>query len=547
LGQRARALSPPPPSGSRVNAGITVRRLGAALLALALLLPGTPWAAEPEAGAPEPAAAVAAASDLPPLVETTHNLALASGTLAYGARAGVLPVRPAPDRPEAQIFYVAYTLADAPVADRPLTFLVNGGPGAASAFLHLGGIGPRRLAVDADGTLPAPPVGLADNPFTWLAFTDLVFVDPVGTGYSRVPEVAAEAGDAERDPGDQRDFWGVTRDLDSLGEFIRLYLTRTGRWLSPKVIAGESYGGFRVAALAKTLPEEFSIAPNGAILISPLMEYAMLAGNCFNLLPWVVTLPSLAATAAHHGRGALAGAAGDLAAALAPVERFALTEMPTGLAQADRLPEGARQRFHAAVAAFTGLSEDFVARRRGRVPIGDFAKELLRDQERLVGRYDGTISGPDPNPERSGYGGGDPSFALLTTAYAPAIAAYLRDELQYLTDAPYQLLNRDTQRHWDFSSVLEGRRQGFAGVSDELRFGLILNPSLRVLIAHGYHDLVTPYFASRYLVDQMDLPAAAQGHVSLRNFTGGHMFYLHAASLEALHATAAEFFADLPG
>jgi carboxypeptidase C (cathepsin A) len=546
LGQRARALSPL--AGSRARIGSIVRRRrGAALLALVLLLPGAPAAADPETAAPEPAAAEPAASDLPPLVETTHTLALASGTLAYGASAGVLPVRPAPHQPEAQIFYVAYTLADAPAADRPLTFLVNGGPGAASAFLHLGGIGPRRLAVDSDGTLPAPPVGLADNPFTWLAFTDLVFVDPVGTGYSRVPEVEPEAGDAESDAGDQRDFWGVTRDLESLGEFIRLYLTRTGRWPSPKVVAGESYGGFRVAALAKTLPEDFSIAPNGAILISPLLDYAMLAGNRFNLLPWVVTLPSLAATAAHHGRGALAGAAGDLAAALAPVERFALTEMLTGLAGANRLPEAARQRFQAAMAAFTGLPEDFVARRRGRVPIGDFAKQLLRDQERLVGRYDGTISGPDPYPERSGYAGGDPSFAFLTAAYAPAMVAYLRDDLQYLTDAPYRLLNRETHRRWDFSSVLEAQKQGFAGFSDELRFGLVLNPSLRVLIAHGYHDLVTPYFASRYLVDQMDLPAAVQGHVRLRNFSGGHMFYLHAASLEALHASAAEFFADLPG
>jgi carboxypeptidase C (cathepsin A) len=531
----------------RARAGVTLWRRGAAFLALVLLLPAAVAAADPEAAAAQPAVARPAAGDLPPLVETTHSLALAGGALAYRASAGVLPVRPTPDRPEAQIFYVAYTLADAPVAARPLTFLVNGGPGAASAFLHLGGIGPRRLAVNPDGTLPDPPLGLADNPFTWLAFTDLVFVDPVGTGYSRVAEAEAEARDVGSEPGDQRDFWGVTRDLASLGEFIRLYLTRTGRWPSPKVIAGESYGGFRVAALAKTLPDDFSIAPNGAILISPLLDYAMLAGNRFNLLPWVVTLPSLAATAAHHGRGALAGEAGDLAAALAPVERFALAEMLTGLAQADRLPAAARQQFHADLAAFTGLPEDFVARRRGRVSSGDFAKELLRDQERLVGRYDGTISGPDPNPERSGYGGGDPSFAFLTTAYAPAMVAYLRDDLQYRADAPYRLLNRDAHRQWDFSSALEERRQGFAGFSDELRFGLILNPGLRVLIAHGYHDLVTPYFASRYLVDQMDLPAAVQSQVRLENFTGGHMFYLHAASLEALHATAAEFFADLAG
>jgi hypothetical protein len=197
-----------------------------------------------------------AASALPDRAETTHELAGASGELAYTATAGVLPVRPAPDKPEAQVFYVAYVLADGSSAERPLTFLVNGGPGAASVFLHLGGIGPRRLAVDADGTVPRAPVGLEDNPLTWLAFTDLVFIDPVGTGYSAVPE--PEPGADDEDKGEQADFWGVRQDLDSLGEFIRLYLTRNGRWPSPKVIAGESYGGFRVAALAKALPEDFA-------------------------------------------------------------------------------------------------------------------------------------------------------------------------------------------------------------------------------------------------------------------------------------------------
>jgi carboxypeptidase C (cathepsin A) len=507
-------------------------------VALALSISAPAWAAAAE---PAPSA-------MPDRVETTHQLAGARGALAYTATAGVLPVRPAPDKPEAQVFYVAYTLAEAASAERPLTFLLNGGPGAASVFLHLGGIGPRRLAVDAEGTVPRPPVGLEDNPLTWLAFTDLVFIDPVGTGYSAVPE--PEPGADDEDKGEQADFWGVRQDLDSLGEFIRLYLTRNGRWPSPKVIAGESYGGFRVAALARALPEDFAIAPNGAILVSPLLEYAMLHGNDFNLLPWAVTLPSLAATAAYHGRGALAGTAGrkagdDLAAALAPAESFALAEMLTGLARAERLPAAARQRFHAALAALIGLPEDLVARRRGRVPADVFAKELLRGQELLVGRYDGTIRGPDPFPERSGYAGGDPSFAFLTSAYAPALVAYLRDDLEYLVDAPYELLNREVSRRWDFASVLEADEQGFAGFSDALRFGLILNPSLRVLIAHGYHDLVTPYFASRYLVDQMDLPAAARGRVLLRNYVGGHMFYLHAASLEALHETAAAFFAGL--
>jgi carboxypeptidase C (cathepsin A) len=505
----------------------------AALVLLALLRAAT--AADGDA-----AAAGAAAPAPPPTVTTTHRLDLATGTLAYTARAGVLPIQPDPEKPAAEMFYVAYTEDDAAADGRPVTFLFNGGPGAASVYLHLGGIGPRRLAVNPDGSWPPPPVDLVDNPLTWLAFTDLVFIDPVGTGYSRVPAAAGDEDEEEKEDarrGGDRDYWGVGRDLDSLGAFMRLWLTRNGRWLSPKVIAGESYGGFRVAALAETLPDDFDIAPNGLILISPLMEYAMLDRNDFNLLPWALTVPSLAATAAHHGRGALADevARGDLAAALAPVERFAVADMLVGLAG-----EGS-DAFHAELAALIGLPAELVARRRGRVPVELFAKRLLREQERLVGRYDGTLSGPDPHPESDDYEGGDPSFELLTTAYAPAILAYLRDGLGYRTDATYELLNREVGREWDF----EQRRQGFAGFSASLRAGLILNPGLEVLIAHGYHDLITPYFASHYLVTQMDLPATARERVQLADFHGGHMFYLHAASLAAFHASAGEFYADL--
>jgi carboxypeptidase C (cathepsin A) len=409
-------------------------------------------------------------------------------------------------------------------------------------FLHLGGIGPRRLAVNADGTWPPAPVGLLDNPLTWLAFTDLVFIDPVGTGYSRVAKAGAEGEKEEASKDQASDFWSVERDLDSLGEFIRLYLTRNDRWLSPKVIAGESYGGFRVAALVKSLPDDFAIAPNGAILISPLLDYAMLGGNRYNLLPWALTLPSLAATAAWHDRGSLAAAAAsqELSAALAPAEEFALSQMLTGLAGNDAAAA------YAAIAAFSGLPEELVARRRGRVETSVFAKQLLRDQERLVGRYDGTISGPDPHPDEADFAGGDPSFDYLTTAYAPALAAYLRDELDYRTDAAYEILNSDVNRRWDFSDALSGRGQGFAGFSAALREGLILNPGLSVLIVHGYHDLITPYLASRYLVEQMDLPADAADRVHLANFAGGHMLYLRQTSLEALHATAARFFENLP-
>ena len=291
------------------------------------------------------------------------------------------------------IFYVAYTRDHASSRRRPLTFLFNGGPGAASVFLHLGGIGPRRLALNADGTWPPAPVGLSRQP-AHLARLHRPRLHR--SGRHRLQLRAGPAPEGEKKApkkGKASDYWGVERDLDSLGEFIRLYLTRHDRWLSPKVIAGESYGGFRVAALARSLPEDFAIAPNGAILISPLMEYAMLGGNRYNLLPWALTLPSLAATAAWHGRGSLAAAAAsqDLGAALAPAETFALSGMLTGLA-------GGAAAAYAEIAAFTGLPEEFVAARRGRIGASAFAKQLLRDQGRLVGRYDGTSAAPIPIP-----------------------------------------------------------------------------------------------------------------------------------------------------
>jgi carboxypeptidase C (cathepsin A) len=517
-------------------------------LLLALAAPAARPALADDPAAGESTAAIepvpeadTAALKAPDIISTSHSVALArGGRLAYTAQAGMLPVQPA-DQPLAGVFYVAYTRDSPATRRRPVTFLFNGGPGAASVFLHLGGIGPRRLSLNADGSWPPAPVGLVENPLTWLAFTDLVFIDPVGTGYSYVPDAAPEGEKEPSKRAEDSDFWGVERDLDSLGEFIRLYLTRNDRWLSPKLVAGESYGGFRVAALAQSLTDDFDIALNGAILVSPVMDYAMLGGNRYNLLPWALTLPSLAATAAWHERGSLAAtsAGQDLGTALAPVERFALSDMLVGLAGTDAAA------VHAAIAAFSGLPEAFVARRRGRVEIEAFAKELLRAQERLVGRYDGTISGPDPHPDEADYEGGDPSFAVLNSFFAPAVVAYLQGELDYRTDAVYRLVNRDVGREWDFSGALAQRRQGFAGFSEALRLGLILNPALKVLITHGYHDLITPYLASRYLVEQMDLPADAAARLRLANFIGGHMFYLRRSSLEALHATAAQFFADL--
>lgn len=483
-------------------------------------------------------------SDVPPSVKTSHSITIDNRQLSYAATAGMLPIGEDPRKPDAAMFYVAYTVAGKAVDERPITFLFNGGPGASSAFLHLGGIGPRMLRVNADGTLPPPPVRLVDNALTWLTYTDLVFVDPVGTGYSHVLQPQQAKNDKDSDKaGDKLDkFWGVKQDLTSLGRFIRLYLTRALRWTSPKVLAGESYGGLRVAALVQRLPEDFDIPLNGAILISPALEYAILQGGSdYNLLPWTVTLPSFAATAAYHGRITLAAEGVDLSTALNPVAAFAVSDMLVGLAQADTFSEVKRHAFYATIANFTGLPQALVARQRGRISPNMFAKQLLRDQVLLVGRYDGTITGHDPYPEASDFAGGDPSFDFLTTAYAPALLTYLGEDLQYHRDAAYRVLNPETQSKWDFASVLPGK-QGFIGVSDALKFGLTLNPDLQVLITHGYHDLVTPFLASRYLVDQMALAPDIRARLRLENYSGGHMFYLRQASLQAFHADVAAFY-----
>lgn len=485
--------------------------------------------------------------DLPAPVETQHTVATENRQLAYSATAGLLPIGDDPSRPEATMFYIAYTVAGQKADERPITFLFNGGPGASSAFLHLGGIGPRKLRLNADGTPPPPPVRLEDNALTWLAFTDLVFVDPVGTGYSQVsPPQNVKNDESKGQTGDALGkFWGVQQDLASLGAFIRLYLTRSDRWMSPKVLVGESYGGLRAAALSQRLPTDFDMSLNGVILISPALEYAILQGGSdYNLLPWIVTLPSFAATASHHGRNTLADRRSDLPAALAPVETFAVSAMLTGLAQADILPAAERDAFYTALAHFTGLPRALVTRRRGRISITIFAKELLRDQGLLVGRYDGTMTGPDPYPEEMGFAGGDPSFEFLTALYAPALLAYLRDDLQYRRDTVYRVLNPETHHKWDFTSALPGK-QGFVGVSSSLKLGLTVNPALQVLITHGYHDLVTPFFASRYLVNQMGLPSDIRARIRLKTYLGGHMFYLRQSSLRAFYADVLDFYGKL--
>lgn len=462
---------------------------------------------------PAPAGGVLSLLPLPQTTE--HSIAIGGRTLSYQAKAGTLSLLSGKGEVTAEIFYVAYTVAPAELSKntRPVTFVFNGGPGAASAYLHLGALGPRVIATAADGNFLPSPQTLVDNPDSWLDFTDLVFVDPVGTGYSR------EA------PGQETgSFWGVDQDASSMGAFIRLYLAQAGRTASPVFLAGESYGGFRAALLARTLQEDVGIGVNGIVLISPALEFMLVRPDAFDTLHWALELPSLAAVRLR-GEG-VAGPALD--ERLREVERYAmgdyLVALTSGLEQGGRM---ASPR----VAEFTGLPLDLVQRNFARVPTEVFAKEFARAKGNVLSPYDGTIETGDVAPESARIRGPDPVLGRSVPVLTSAFVAYARDELNFRTDISYRLLNDEISRKWDYGVGPSG--QGYAGVMNDLQRARSLNPSLGVLIVHGDTDLVTPYMASRYLVDQMPSIAGARP-IGVDVLPGGHMMYLRPDSRRAL-------------
>lgn len=454
---------------------------------------------------------------------TRHELQVGGRRLDYTATAGTLPLSGAKGEVTAHVFYTAYTSeagdSDKGGGTRPVTFAFNGGPGAASAFLHLGALGPRVVPFDDKGALALMPVRLTDNPDTWLPFTDLVFVDPVSTGYSR-----ATGGDEEA----KEKFYGVEKDAASLTDFIRLYLARSGRPTAPVVLVGESYGGFRVALLAKRLLKA-GMDLRGVIMISPAIEFFLVRGDKLMLLPNVMTLPSIAAANAE-----LSGAA-DLEKIVAEAEVFARSRYLVHLAAGIKDdPE-----INAELARLTGLSVEHIARHHGRVSVGDFRRSWLRSHDRLLSLYDGAVSIPVPRPAGDHHHT-DPILDRATAVLTPAFVSYARAELGYRSDLEYHLLNRGVGGKWDYGT--SAARQGFAGALDDLQEARTLRPALKVLIAGGYTDMVTPFAASRFLVDQLD-PIEGAAPVEVKTYRGGHMMYLRAPSRQALAADARAMYA----
>ncbi len=490
-----------------------------------LILPLLLFLALPAAGEEKPDAAPAAKSSaaLPPPADaiTHHRLGL-TGNETYTATAGTIALKDEKGEKEADIFYVAFTLDTAESATRPITYAFNGGPGAASAYLDIGALGPRVLDFGPAGR-PEPAIDrVADNPDSWLPFTDLVFIDPAGTGFSR----AASEETAKK-------LYSVGPDLNALAQVIRLHLVRSNRLNSPVYLVGESYGGFRAARLAQSLANDEGIAAAGVMLISPVIEFRLMTGDRFDVLSWALRLPSYAAVA-RESKGAITPET------LADAERFAMTDYLVGLAAA---PQAMPDHFYDRIAEVTGLDEATVARWSGRIPPGAYAKALRRHDGQVVSRYDGSIAVPDPNPT-SAYGEDDPILEGTIPPFTRAFTAYVKDELGVSTDLSYRLLNGEVNRHWQWR---EGNGEGNGdrrdvGAADALARALSLQPHLKLLIAHGLTDLTTPYMMSRYVVDH--LPANLTGErVSLKLYPGGHMMYLRSASRHLLHDDAAAFYA----
>jgi carboxypeptidase C (cathepsin A) len=451
---------------------------------------------------------------LPGDAVTEHSIDLPSGKLAYTATAGTFALFDQSGERSAQIFYTAFVAKSANTAARPVTFVFNGGPGAASAFLNLGLVGPRIAQFGPDGR-DASKVRLTDNPDTWLPFTDLVLIDPVGTGWSRAAK-----------PDGARGFWAVHSDAESMAKVIALYVAKNGRTSSPKFILGESYGGFRAAKVGRILQSEQGIVVSGILMLSPTLEGAFQFGGDRFALGAALQLPSLAAAELER-EGAFSKEA------LAEAEHFALNDYLTTLAGPP--PQGeAAKRFYARVAKMTGLPVEIVTQANGFIHDA-YVKNFESDRHKIVSHYDATFASDDPYPTSPVPRGPDPILDALVRAYGGAFAGYARDELGFKTEMSYNLLAGDIAGKWDWE-----QGHGQPSVNDDLRVLLAFTPSFRLVIAHGYSDMVTPYAVSRYVLDH--LPPFG-GRATLKLYRGGHMFYLDPNSRKAFGADARAVYA----
>lgn len=465
------------------------------------------------------------------LVQTRHKIVIGGQEVAYTVTAGTMILKEETtdrekeaqgEKPKAAVFFVAYTKDDVEdKSKRPLTFSFNGGPGSSSVWMHMGLLGPRRVVLEFDGTLPPPPFQLTDNEYSLLDETDLVFIDPVSTGYSR-PVEGQKA----------KEFHDFKKDIESIGDFIRLYTTRTGRWLSPKFLIGESYGTTRAAGLSGYLQERHGLYLNGLMLISVVLDFSTIEFHLGNDLPYILFLPAYAAAAWYHRKLRLRR---PLQKLLAEVEDFAMGEYAAALLKGNQLTRSERARLVEKISRYTGLSPAFIERSNLRINDQHFFKELLRDRGQTIGRLDARFTGLDRLgvTEQPEY---DPLLTNTMGPYTAGLYHYVREELKFEADIPYEILN---PKVWPWSYAEYENR--YVNVAETLRSAMTQNPHLKVFVANGYYDLGTPYFATEYTFNHLGLHESLRGNVSMGYYEAGHMMYIHLPSLAALKQDLAEF------
>lgn len=455
-------------------------------------------------------------------VRVTNTVTIGGKRVNYSAETGMLPILKADGSARASVFYTAYTRLDqTDLNARPVMFCFNGGPGSASVWLHLGALGPRRVKTNPDGSLPAPPFSLVDNEFSVLDATDLVFIDPVATGYSRV---------AKDEKGE--DFFGDEGDLNSVGEFIRLWTTRHNRWLSPKFLCGESYGVFRSAGLADHLRDRCGMYLNGLVLVSGVLDFGTIRSAWGNDLPFVLGLPAFTATA-HFHKKLPADLQADLDKALAEARAFAQSDYAKALLAGAALPADDRKKIVAELVRLTGLDAQVIEDNNLRVDEAIFRKQLLHQEGFILGAYDARLTGRDGDAA-SPYPNFDPSAAAVFGPFSACMNAYVRGELKFENDLPYEFLKG--MPTWTYNV-----RNSYPNAVERLASAMNINPHLKILVLGGRCDLVCPIDAMHHSLDHLPLAASYRTNITYAEFDSGHMMYINHPDLEKMSAVMGKF------
>jgi carboxypeptidase C (cathepsin A) len=510
----------------------SILMIGSAALAQPATQPsrgnGVPAQAAIAAGARRGGATTQSEEIAAPVV-TDHEVKIAglAEPLHYKSTAGFIPLKDAANKLRARVFYISYEktpLDAAQLASRPITFVFNGGPGAAAIWLHLGTAGPMRVGVPEDGSIPTPPYQLQENAYSWLDFTDLVCIDPVGTGYSRAEE------------GREREFYNVQGDVTSVADVIRTYLTEHSRWPSPKFVAGESYGTTRAAALSELLHDRYGIDASGIALISTVLNFQTLQFPAGNDTPYPLWLPSYTAIAWYHKKLAPELQQMQLPQVVAEAQKWAMDEYMPALLKGNSLQGDARDRVIQQLSRFSGLPMDYVRKSQLKIAPGRFEKSLLASQQKLIGRMDGRITAHDADPlnDTPDF---DPSLTGYLGVFSSCFNDYVRRELKFESDLNYEFLSPNVG-NWEFS----GRGgEGYLDVSGTLRSAMTKVPAMKVIIASGYYDLATPFGAADYTVNQMPL-GDLRKNIAQTYYEGGHMLYLNHPALVKLHDDLKSFY-----